>query len=225
MTRQGRLQLWTFGADEAALLDRVGLSGRIPDVRPGQDFLAVLSNNTNPNKIDAYLERSVRHDVVWDVDGAQLSATTTIDLHNRARVDDLPEVVVGNDHDNPVGSNRTNLSVLSPLTVSELRVDGEVVPYGRRREFGLWRYTITAVVPAGEHVEVQLDSVGAAAGGRTYELIISPQPMVRPDELSVNIRTRGGEELRGPTGRFDGDSAVLAPAVVEDTLVAITASD
>ena len=191
VTRDGNLQFWSFGENDPPLLDRVGLSGRLPAVAPGQDFLSVLTSNANPNKIDTYLQRKITHDVQWNRGSERLDAVTTIELSNTAPAADEPIAVFGNEHDLPPGTNRTVLSVLTPLTATEMRVDGEPVPFSQRREFDRWRYSVIVEIPPGEEVTVELAGAGAGPAGDTYQLILDPQPLVTPDQVE-----RHGHEHR-----------------------------
>ena len=223
IVRGGHLQFWSFGANEAALLDRIGISGRLPSLTAGQDSLTVLTSNANPNKIDTYLTRSITHEVEWNRDAEQLDATTTVQLTNDAAPDLGNEVVVGNEHGLPPGTNRMVLSILSPLTASEMRIDDEPVPFSLRREFDRWRYSVTVEIPPGETVAVQLIASGTGPVGDTYQLTIAPQPLVTPDAMKVTIDTDDPAGLSaGPGISVNGGTATYEGTPTEDTLISIS---
>jgi hypothetical protein len=224
-TRGGHLQFWSFGEDDAPLLDRVGLSGRLPAVAPGQDFLSVLTSNANPNKIDRYLERNITHDVEWNRDAGRLDATTTVRLTNTAPPATEPVAVYGNEHDLPPGTNRTVLSILTPLTADEMRVDGAPVPLAQTREFDRWRYSVIVEIPPGEEVTVELVGAGAGPAGDTYQLMLDPQPLVTPDQVQVAVTTTGsgGDPIAGPGLDVSGRTATYEGTPTEPTLVLVSA--
>ena len=224
-TRGGHLRFWSFGEDDAPLLDRVGLSGRLPAVAPGQDFLSVLTSNANPNKIDRYLQRVVTHDVQWNRDAGRLDATTTVRLTNTAPMADEPVAVYGNEHDLPPGTNRTVLSILTPLTASEMRVDGAPVPFAQSREFDRWRYSVIVEIPPGEEVTVELAGAGAGPAGDTYQLILAPQPLVTPDQVGVTVTNTGatGSPVAGPGLDVSGRTATYEGTPTDITLLAVSA--
>jgi hypothetical protein len=225
VTRGGNLQFWSFGENDAPLLDRVGLSGRLPAVAPGQDFLSVLTSNANPNKIDTYLRRDITHDVQWNRGTDRLDAVTTIELSNTAAASDEPVAVFGNEHDLPTGTNRTVLSVLTPLTATEMRIDGEPVPYSQRREFDRWRYSVTVEVPPGGTVTVELVAAGAGPTGDTYQLVLAPQPLVTPDDLTATVTAVGTSSglAPGPGITVTGTTATYEGTPAEDTLISASA--
>ena len=224
VTRAGNLQFWSFGEDDAPLLDRVGVSGRLPAVPPGQDFLSVLTSNANPNKIDRYLRRTISHEVQWSRDNDRLETLTTIELSNTAPAAEDPPVVFGNDRGLPPGTNRTVLSVLSPLTATEMRVDGEPVPFSQRREFDRWRYAVTVEVPPGETTSVELVAAGDGPLGDTYRLTLAPQPLITPDEVTVAVTADGSSDrlAPGPGLTIDGSTATYSGTPVEDTLISVS---
>ena len=224
-TRGGHLQFWSFGEDDAPLLDRVGLSGRLPAVAPGQDFLSVLTSNANPNKIDRYLERDITHDVEWNRDAGRLDATTTVRLTNTAPPATEPIAVYGNEHDLPPGTNRTVLSILTPLTADEMRVGGTPVPLAQTREFDRWRYSVIVEIPPGEDVTVELVGAGAGPAGDTYQLMLDPQPLVTPDQVQVAVTTTGsgGDPIAGPGLDVSGRTATYEGTPTEPTLFLVSA--
>ena len=146
---QGRLQFASLRPEDAPLLDAVGLQGKVE--RPGEgDLLAVLTRNANPSKVDAYLERDVDYDVSWDPSTGRERATVTIRMTNTAPVGQVPDVVVQPPVGAPAGTNRTQLSVLSPLGATGASIDGTPTGIGTQQELaGVLRHSVLLDIPPG----------------------------------------------------------------------------
>ncbi len=115
--------------------------------------------------------------------------------------------------------------MLTPLTATEMRVDGEPVPYSQRREFGRWRYAVTVEIPPGETTTVELVAAGAGPTGDTYQLTVAPQPLVTPDQLTATINATGSPSglIPGPGLTVTGTTATYEGSPVEDTVIFATA--
>ena len=187
---QGRLQFASLRPEDAPLLDAVGLQGKVE--RPGEgDLLAVLNRNANPSKVDAYLERDVDYDVSWDPSTGRARATVTIRLTNTAPVDQVPDVVVQPPVGAPAGTNRTQLSVLSPLGATGASIDGTPTGIGTQQELaGVLRHTVLLDIPPGAAREVVL-SLDGTVGKGTYVLDWVGQPLVLPGRTRITIASSG----------------------------------
>jgi hypothetical protein len=168
----------------------------------------VLTRNANPSKVDAYLERDVDYDVTWDPATGRERATVTIRMTNTAPVGQVPEVVVQPPVGAPVGTNRTQLSVLSPLGATGASIDGAPTGIGTQQELaGVLRHSILLDIPPGGSRVVTLDLDGTVGRG-TYVLDWIGQPMVAPGRTEVTIAS-SGDPLPTPTGTvqrtFKGD--------------------
>jgi hypothetical protein len=192
--RQGRLLFTVFDPAAQAFLHEQHIDGAFPPVPSGgADVLSVRTANANPSKIDAYLHRSIDHDVTIEPLTGALSATTTITLRNDAPTAGLPDAVIGNRQlvegvpGPPPGSNRLQLTLYTPHQVVGAQMGGESLPLAQLPELGLQSYSAVVTIPPGGEVDVSFDLVGAVEPG-TYELVLAAQALARPDELRVRIR-------------------------------------
>jgi hypothetical protein len=190
---RGGLQFVAFDPDDAALLERLDLTGEVE--RPGSgDVLAVLTRNANPSKIDAYLERASRYDVRWDPDTGEVEARLTVTLHNTAPEGGLPGVVGQPVDGLAEGSNRTMVSVLSPWSVDQATLDGEPAPLGTQQELrGILRHNLLVDLPPGATREVVVDLQGElGAGGVPYLLQLVGQATALDHQVDVRVERTGG---------------------------------
>ena len=186
--RQGRLAFAPVDATEREAMDVLGVSGAMTELRPTADYLAVSHVNSSPNKLDAYLHRTVSYDV--SVDGDALSATATITLENHAP-EGLPDFAAGNTNGLPAGTNRMTLVVHTPHElVSWGGANDEPELTRSFGEYGRWRHERIVVIPQGETRTVTIDLAGASPQG-PYELDIDAQPLVHADRVEVTVDHEG----------------------------------
>jgi hypothetical protein len=205
---QGRLLMHAVAPDEQHLLELAGLDGAMPPVGDG-DFLSLVTQNAGNNKIDMFLQRSIRYDVRYDPGRGQVSATATIDLQNDAPADGLPEIVLDNNGQGyERGTNAMQLSWYSPLQLESATIGGEVLPVRAERELGRWVYTADVRLGPGEGQTVVFHLAGTIASGSTYRLGVAPQPLVNRDRLVVSVQPTEGWRASGGDGlRVRGDGA------------------
>ncbi len=198
----GHLRMWTFHPDEQALFERLGTTGSLQRSAADDEVLVTVAN-ANPNKIDAYLHRSVTYDATVDPETGRVTATVTVELENDAPTD-LSDYVIGNAQDEPLGTNRTLLSLYTGLGVDATSVAGAGVPFGSYEEYGFRRAALFVEVPAGGRTEVVFDlsgtvSLGIDADGYTVQ-VRSPA-LVFPDRVTARLQavgsTVGMPELSG----------------------------
>ena len=135
MVAQGHLVGWATDPDEQALFESVGLASSLPAL-DGGDGIAAVFNNAGANKIDVYLERDLTYTAVVDERTGAVSATLELTLTNTADPDVLPESVVGNYTGDPLGTNRTLLSLYSALPLQSATVDGKRIVMRSGEEAG-----------------------------------------------------------------------------------------
>lgn len=199
VVEQGNLQVVTFGEDEVPFLDRLGISGRFPDV--AGDFLSVTTTNAAGNKIDLFMQRTLDYDVTWDPATGRIAATATITLTNQAPPSGLPDYLIGNllgaapEVALPKGWNKTFITLYTPWDHTEVTLDGEPVGLERFDELGRRALsTFVAIGPgATRTLVVRLEGV---LPGPTYRLDLAAQPLVTPEGASVRVVVRGAEGLR-----------------------------
>lgn len=183
---EGHLLMWATRPDEQALLEQVGIDGALP-LLDGRDGLAVVTNNASANKIDSFLERNVTYDAQYDAVTGAVTGTVTIVLTNNAPATGYPTYVIGSEFiDLPLGTNRTLLSIYSPLQQRAATLDGETVGLSRDIELGWNVYTLEVDLAPGETRTVVLQLDGFVSGGG-YELVLRPQPLATDDLITVTV--------------------------------------
>lgn len=211
----GHVRMWTFAPHEEAFLDRMHMTGRFPSatdvaadgdqgwaparLEPSDELLVTVAN-ANPNKIDAYLHRSVRYDVDVDPASGRLTGTVTVVLRNEAPTD-LSSYVIGNANGDPWASNRTFLSIYSGLRVLGATVDGIPIELERHVEYGEQRAATFVTVRTGTSVEVSFTVEGVVRTSDGYRLRVDRPALAHPDEVDVTLRwagePAGAPEVRG----------------------------
>lgn len=182
--REGRLAFSPVDAQEREFFTALGVSGTITDLRPTADYVAVSHLNAAPNKLDAYLHRSIDY-AVTTVDNS-LSATATITLENHAP-EGLSLYASDNTRDLPTGTNRMTLVVHTPHElVSWAGVDDEPELTRSFFEYGRWRHERIVIIPRGESRTVAIELAGTAPLD-TYELDIDAQPLIHADTVNVSV--------------------------------------
>jgi hypothetical protein len=187
---EGRLQFASLHPEDDALLDRVGLLGSA--TRQGDhDLLAVLSRNANPSKVDAYLRREISYEVSWDPETGRTRSRVTVRLTNDLPDGPLPPVVTQTPPGVPVGTNRTVLAILSPLSSRAATLDGDPTGVGTQRETaGLWRHTVLLDIAPGATRTVTFDLDGTLGTGR-YVLDWVGQPLAQASTATVRVTSSG----------------------------------
>lgn len=193
------LLVYSTEASEQAALEAVGVAGEIAPVP--SDALGVYTQNAGGNKLDYYLHREIRYQVRPGPSG-RVRARLEVVLRNTAPAAGLPAYVIGG---GPVqrgapGVNRTIFSVYSPLSLDEGRVNGEMQTWAAARELQRNVYTRVLEVPPGESLTVSFELEGEYAV--PYELLVSRQPLTRPDLLTVDVELPGSDLYHtGPLAR------------------------
>ena len=194
---QGRLRMVSFDEADNQLLASFGLAQRF---RPAafDDFLSVSHANGGPNKLDAYLHRTIDYDLSIDEDSTgpgerpTAQAALSITLDNRAPLG-LNDYVTPNRHGLEPGTNRLLLIVHSPLELDVASQRGEIVEASSYFEYGMWRHELFVAVPQGRSVEVLFEMsgvLGAAAQDADpskHELWVHHQPTATTDSYAVTV--------------------------------------
>ena len=226
LVRRHRLLAYSFHPEDRALLDRVGLSGAVPPAA-GADYLSVTNANANPNKIDAYLERSISYDSRYDPKTGSVSSTATVTLRNTSPASGLPDYTISNQAGLPYGTNHTFLSVYTPLQLKSAAQDGRAVDTEPQIEYGRNRYGLFVDVPPGGTSTLVFRLGGQLEAASTYRLRFLAQPGVNPDRLAVSVEPGGGGRpgrplLSGPASGAQptstGRSAKVEAAVSGGTI-------
>ena len=162
--KAGRISFWSFHADEQPFLGQLGVDGSFPKAGGG-DLLAVTSQNTGNNKIDAYLHTSIADRVRFDPGTGAESSTVRVSLTNDAPATGLPAEVIDSPADPglPPGTNETWLTVYSPLSLVQVTIGGAPATMSATRELGVWAYSAYVSVPPGRSVAVRVGLQGEVA--------------------------------------------------------------
>ena len=192
----GKALAWSPVADEALLLQRVGLSGAFPAL-DGADGIAVTIDNAGGNKLDAYLQVDTEHTTVHDPSSGSTSGTTVVTLTNTldpAQAEGtpdappLPDYVVGNPYDLDPGTNIARVVVYTALEPATTTIDGRAVQPEYERGFGGWYATVVFLeVPAGTSRTIELQLSGVL-DDPLADTVVRRQPMTLPQEYAITNR-------------------------------------
>jgi hypothetical protein len=187
----GHLQFFSLTTAENELMELVGLDQPVP-VPDRSDVVAVLSRNANPSKIDAFLSRTIDYDVQWEPSTGQVRSRVVVTLRNDAPAAGLPALVIGAAVALPPGTNRTQLSVVSPFDAVGTMVDGQPVGSSSREDLdGLRRHSVLVDLPPGAERTVVVDLEGSVEPGPTYRLQWLNQPLLQDDSSQLLIEAVG----------------------------------
>ena len=200
---QRRLLAYSFHPEDQELLDRIGLDGPVP--RSSGDYLSMTTANANPNKIDAYLERSIAYDARYDPTTGAVTSTATVTLHNSSPSTGLPDYTISNEAGLPFGTNHTFFSLYSSLELESAERDGQPVATEPQIEYGRNRYGLFVDVPPGGTTTLTFRLRGGVRPSTTYHLTFLDQPAVNADQLAVTLEPGGGSSttlprVSGPAG-------------------------
>lgn len=235
LATQGRLVGWARDPLEQELFERVKLSGRLPNLQPegtppprngdapnsnASDGYAVVLNNAGANKLDVYLGRDITYDAIVDPETGIVEATLTVALTNDIPDDELPDSVTGNYTGDPQATNRTLLSLYTPLDVVSATVAGtgssaETVSFGAALEAGWNVHTTTLIVAPGETLTMTVELNGTIAGGE-YRLAVRPMPLVVPEQHRIEVRATDGRELVAFEGTIDRSQIFQSAPSIQD---------
>jgi hypothetical protein len=209
--RDGQLLLWSFHPADQPLLRRLGLAGAFP-ATAGGDLLSVVTQNAAANNIDAYLQRSISDQVVYNPGSGGVTSTVTVTLHNEAPSSGLSPQVIGSYGGSglPPGTNQTWLAVYSPLGLAAAHQDGQPVDMTAVPELGVTTYSTFVKIPAGGVVTLTLQLNGRVNPGDQYRLTVHQQPSVLPDHDSVRVSAARGWHTRGAVQWQPGSNATSA---------------
>lgn len=186
VVEEGRLVGWSANEDEQALFTQIGLAGGLPEL-DGGDGLALVVNNAAANKIDVYLERTVTYEATFDPETGQVNGTATIVLTNTAPAGGLPDVVIDNALDLPLGTSRSLVSVYTGFPVVAATRDGEPLSFepGSDGEWSTARLRVT--IPPGGSTTLTFDVSGQIQPVGDYSIVTREQPMAIPQETTVTV--------------------------------------
>lgn len=209
----GHLSVWLRSPRGRRLVERLGADGAVPAVV--DDGFGVVSQNAGGGKIDVFMQRTIRYDASIDAATGAVTATAVIGLDNGAPEAGEPPYLIGNLIDAPTGTNRTWLSVYSPLDLVALSVDGQEVAVDEGVELGRNVWSLFVDIPPGAEATVTVELAGQVdLSDGTYRFDLLPQTTVRPDDVRVSAtfadaRIAAVAAGRTPPGGLEVDGATV----------------
>jgi len=200
--RQGHLALWFAKPAEQAVVDEIGIGGRVPN--PHGDSLLVSNTNAGANKLDYYLKRSIDYSVTVTPSAdrrlAFTEGTIGVQLDNSVPTSGVPQIAAGpyeGATDRFVyGQNYSYTSVYTPLTKTGVRVDGQPAGAESAVELGRNVYSGFLNVFAQQGTNLSLDVAGTVKlRNGWYQLTLIHQPTLHPDQVTVRIAAPEGYEV------------------------------
>ena len=181
--RGGDLVAWSSRPDLQRVLARFDFDGALPDLG-GRDGLIIVNNNAGGNKIDAFLERSVSY-AVTHTDAGKAEANLDVLLANTAPTSGLPAYVLANSVGLAPGTNRSLISIYSPLELASATVDGSPTMASVESEHGWNVYSLVVDIPAGTSKRLTVQLYGQLACGE-YKMAYSPREVVIPTAFTLS---------------------------------------
>jgi UDP-N-acetylmuramyl pentapeptide phosphotransferase/UDP-N-acetylglucosamine-1-phosphate transferase len=193
---EGHLVLAFARPDEQKLAVELGVSGQMDPVH--SDAVAVTTSNAGANKIDYYLQRSVRYSVLLDPNAratsAHLSGSLDVTLDNSAPAEGLPQIVIGPfDQRFFAGENRSLVSIYTPLQIAGAAIDGKPANVSPGSERGRSVYSLYTQMPARSSSTVDTKLAGdVVLHDGWYDVAVRHQPTLQPDRLRVSVDVPDG---------------------------------
>ncbi|MCU1357290.1 MAG: Methyl-accepting chemotaxis protein [Acidimicrobiales bacterium] len=193
----GNLALWFRDPKAQAFATRIGADDALPPHRG--DLFGVTTQNASGNKIESFLQRTIRYRT--DIDARRGVATThvSVNLRNDAPPGGFPDYVTGNLVGLPKGTNRSYVSFFSSQPVRSATIDGKPLALERDAEGGYPVASAFLDLPpqSTRTIELVLQGPVDIRTGR-YRFDYLPQVMVRPDRVDWWITTGAGGRVEGP---------------------------
>ncbi len=195
---RGSLKLYSLVKADQKLLAAMGIDGVLPLPAGGDgDVIGVINRNANPSKIDTFLHRTTDVEVRWDPSTGEVSEQVTVTLRNAAPATGLPNLVIGNLAGLPLGTNLTDVALLTSFELTEATLDGEPVATRPVFDGRYWRDTVRVALAAGETRTIRYSLEGAVAPSDTYVAFIVGQPLVNEGAMTIRIRPTKGSVVGG----------------------------
>jgi hypothetical protein len=197
----GRISFWSFHPSEQPFLRNLGIDGSFPTT-DGGDLEAVTTQNTGNNKIDFYLHTSVLDQLTFDPSTGHVRSVVTITLKNDAPTSGLPSYVIDspNDPGLPPGTNRTWLTLYSPLAFTRVSIDGTPATMSSTAELGVHAYSNYVNVPSEGTTRIRVVLTGQVARGDQLRVSVRLQPSANPQRSTVEMTPTGGWSLANTAG-------------------------
>jgi hypothetical protein len=193
--KRGRISFWSFHPTEQPLLRRVGIDGSFPSARGG-DLLAVTTQNSGANKIDAFLHTSVLDQVAFDPTSGAVTADVAITLRNDAPASGLPPLVIDSVEPGLApGTNRMWLTLYSPLVFEKASIGGAPATMSSGVELGVNAYSTYVDVPPDGSITLRVHLSGRVKPGPSLSIAVRQQPSANSEHEVVEVAPAGGWQL------------------------------
>ncbi len=196
---QGHIHLQSNDPTAERLFRRLGASGTL--VPSTGDYVGLTTQNWSGNKIELFLDRSLRYDVHVDPGTGEERATATITLVNRAPTTGEPDYVIGSsDPQVPKGANRSFVSFYTYLALDHATLQGQPLVLNGQTERGMNVYSTMFTIPSGATATLRLQLHGGArlvtkGGDPAVRLTVGHQVMPNPDHVDVRVSVAGDWSL------------------------------
>lgn len=187
---EGHIVGWARRDEEEKVFQLIGMAGQLPQP-VHRDGLAIVTNNLAGNEIDGLLQRHIAYTAAYDSTTGHVSAQLTVTLVNTAPASGLPDTVIANQLGLPSGTNRTLLTIYSPLGVDEATIDGTRVTTLLADEQGWKTSSMQFDIGPGQQRIIHLKLSGVVAAGG-YAFVWKPQPVAQPDSVSIGVKSSTG---------------------------------
>jgi len=206
---QGDVQVYSSHPAEEAYLEQIDLAGALPPVESAS--LAITTQNIAANKIDYFLHRSIDYQATLTPNSTGGAAPTTaeevvnlsVGLDNTAPASGLPPSIIGpySPQFQP-GEESTFLSIYTPLGFDSATLNGAPTSLSSGTELGRNVYSDFVNIASGQTVTVGMSLTGQIRllPGGWYELDLPHQPVVNPDQLTVDVTLADGWRVTGVHG-------------------------
>ncbi|HZT67055.1 MAG TPA: DUF4012 domain-containing protein [Acidimicrobiales bacterium] len=221
--RAGHFAFWPNDPAGRTLSRQLGVTGAMPPVPAGGDFLEVTSENTGEDKIDWYLHRRISYAVRYDAGTGATEATATIALRNEAPATGEPAYILGGS-EAPSGANLMEVEVYTPLTLTGSRLYGSTGNVLGTFINGRHLYTSSIQIPPGGTVTLLIQLTGQLQRGG-YRLAIGRQPVITEDQFALTVTYSGSTAAhwQGLAAQGDGSTFHAAFPLVAPLRFAVTA--
>jgi hypothetical protein len=186
--RGGHLLLYSETPQAERFFEAVHVAGSMPSV--DSDFLGVVTQNAEGNKIDWYLRRSIDYRAVLNQTTDQITAVLTLKLHNLSPTSGLPPLVIDPEAGVTLtpGESELYLSIYSPWEADGSSLNGVPLVMTYQQELGRLVYSAFVTVPAGGTATIVLHLVGSWNSRQRYHLGMYQQPLLFPDQVSTSVK-------------------------------------
>ena len=198
---------------EQALLARVDVDGALLPADATDGFQLAVTNAA-ANKLDAWLGRSIEYRATVFPDAGLVRGEVTVTLTNDGPTEGLPPGVIDNYLGDPVGTNRSLVSLYSPHRIVAVSGDDGAIGYAAGAEAGLDTATVYLTLPPGESITLTFTVAGliatdATSGDVDYDLTVRTQPLVLPADYTIDVIDDQGNVFVGHRGPIPGTTTFV----------------